>query len=304
MEGAINAHPVGDDHFVIPFITAGVGAGYYATKVGAYVPLGIGIQFNINSKFYFLLQTQYRSSLSKNIFSDNLFHSLGIGIKIPKNKNQKSIRFPASEVKDRDGDGIVDSLDSCPEAAGALALNGCPDGDADGIADKYDICPGISGIAKYQGCPIPDTDKDGINDEEDKCPNEPGLISNFGCPPIDRMILEKINKVAKNIFFATGSATLLDTSYISLQIVVQIMKSYPSYRLEVNGHTDDRGNKKLNKKLSERRAEEVKKFLIGAGIAENRITSAGYGQDMPIADNSSLEGRTENRRVEMRLTNF
>ena len=58
----------------------------------------------------------------------------------------------------------------------ALAsLQGCPDRDGDGITDAEDKCPDVPGLARYQGCPIPDTDKDGINDEVDKCPTVPGV---------------------------------------------------------------------------------------------------------------------------------
>ena len=182
LEGALNFHPVSDAHFFTPFLTAGIGGGYYTNKFGGYVPLGIGFQFNIRSQVYFLLQTQYRISLSKDVFPNNLFHSLGIAVNISREKPVKPVEIPIMEVKDRDGDGIVDSLDACPDQAGTAALQGCPDRDGDGIADKDDKCPDVAGLAKYQGCPIPDTDKDGINDEEDKCPNVPGVARYQGCP--------------------------------------------------------------------------------------------------------------------------
>ncbi len=85
-------------------------------------------------------------------------------------------------VLDRDGDGVPDNVDACPDVPGPAATQGCPDRDGDGILDKDDKCPDVKGLAKYQGCPIPDTDKDGINDEEDKCPTVPGLARYQGCP--------------------------------------------------------------------------------------------------------------------------
>ncbi len=118
------------------------------------------------------------------------------------------------------------------------------------------------------------------------------------------MITDKINNSAKNIFFVSGSAELLAKSYNSLDTVAQIMKSYPSYRLEVNGYTDNIGSEESNKSLSESRAEEVKKYLKSVGVSESRIIASGYGEDLPIADNSSSEGRAENRRVEMHLVNY
>lgn len=90
--------------------------------------------------------------------------------------------------KDRDGDGIVDSLDKCPDEKGVIEYDGCPipDSDNDGIADDVDLCPTIAGLAKYKGCPTPDKDGDKINDEDDKCPNEPGVARYNGCPVGDR----------------------------------------------------------------------------------------------------------------------
>lgn len=333
LEASLNARPVGDNHFFSPFITAGIGGGYYTNRFGGYVPLGIGFQFNIHSLVYFLLQTQYRWTLSKDIFPNNLFHSLGVAINIGKEKTAEPVQIPIVEVKDRDGDGVVDSLDVCPDNPGIASLNGCPDKDNDGVADKddkcpdiaglqkyqgcpipdndkdgvndeEDKCPDIAGVARYQGCPIPDTDKDGVNDEEDKCPKDAGPASNSGCPVIDVVIVEKINKAANNIFFATGSAKLLPRSFISLKDVAQVMKDNPSYKMDVDGHTDNTGSDELNQRLSESRANSVKQYIMENGIDESRIVATGYGEERPIADNNTAAGRAKNRRVEMKLRNY
>ncbi len=86
--------------------------------------------------------------------------------------------------KDRDGDGIVDSLDKCPDEKGVIEYDGCPmpDSDNDGIADDSDECPTVPGLIKYKGCPPGDKDGDKINDDEDKCPNQPGVARYDGCP--------------------------------------------------------------------------------------------------------------------------
>ena len=304
LEGALNFHPISDDHLFTPFLTAGIGGGYYTNKYGGYVPLGLGFQFNIKSQVYFLLQTQYRVSLSKDVFPNNLYHSLGVAVNISKEKPAAPVVVPMVEVKDRDGDGVVDSLDACPDQAGTAALQGCPDRDGDGIADKDDKCPDVAGLAKYNGCPIPDTDKDGINDEEDKCPKEAGPASNFGCPVIDVVVVEKINKAAKNIFFATGSSKLLAKSYKSLKEVAQLLKDSSTYKIDINGYTDITGSPEKNQVLSENRANSVKQFLISNGVDESRITATGHGINDPIADNKTAAGRAKNRRVEMKLRNY
>jgi outer membrane protein OmpA-like peptidoglycan-associated protein len=207
---------------------------------------------------------------------------------------------------DKDGDGIADKDDKCPDVAGLAKYQGCPipDTDGDGINDEEDKCPTVAGVARYQGCPVPDTDKDGVNDEEDKCPNEVGPASNFGCPVIDVAVVEKVNKAAQNIFFATGSSKLLAKSYKSLKEVAQILKDNPSYKVAIDGHTDNTGSDELNQKLSEKRANAVKEYLQGNGIDESRMTATGYGESKPIADNKTAAGRAKNRRVEMKLTNY
>ena len=236
-------------------------------------------------------------------------------------------------VKDRDGDGIPDSLDACPDQAGSAALHGCPDRDGDGIPDKDDECPDVfglakyhgcpipdtdkdgindeddkcplvAGVARYQGCPVPDTDKDGVNDEDDKCPNEPGPVSNAGCPVIQEAIVEKVNVAAKNIFFATGNAKLLPKSFPSLNNVVQILKDNPNYKIDISGHTDTTGTKERNMILSLDRAAAVKAYIAGKGIEESRITTAGFGPNQPVASNKTAAGRAKNRRVEMKLRNY
>lgn len=85
--------------------------------------------------------------------------------------------------KDRDGDGISDSEDKCPDQNGVAKFKGCPDTDNDGIQDSEDKCPGEAGLLSNAGCPPPDKDKDGVLDKDDKCPDVAGAKENNGCPP-------------------------------------------------------------------------------------------------------------------------
>ena len=207
---------------------------------------------------------------------------------------------------DKDGDGIADIDDKCPDVFGYARYQGCPipDGDKDGINDEEDKCADVFGYARYQGCPIPDTDKDGVNDEEDKCINTPGPASNYGCPVIPEAIIQKVNGAAKNVFFATGSAKLLEKSFGSLKTVAQILADDPSYKISVEGHTDSTGDHEKNMKLSDDRAASVAEYLKSVGVDAGRISSVGYGPDRPVAPNKTAAGRAKNRRVEMKLTNY
>lgn len=117
--------------------------------------------------------------------------------------------------------------------------------------------------------------------------------------------MDKINIAANNILFATGSFKLLRQSYKSLNEVVQILKDNPTYKLEIDGHTDNTGKQEKNQVLSENRAKSVADYLKTKGIAEEaRLVSTGFGQDKPIADNKKATGRAKNRRVEIRVKNY
>lgn len=332
-EAALHLRALTDDHTLNPFLTAGIGVGSYGKTWAPYAPVGLGLQLNLQSTTYIFLQAHYRISLDKSGLDDNLFYSLGFteSISTPKTPPAPVVApFPEVERKDRDDDGIVDSLDACPDVKGLTHLNGCPDGDGDGIADKddkcpdikgldrysgcpipdtdgdgvndeLDKCPSVAGVERYNGCPIPDTDKDGVNDEEDKCPNLAGVRENQGCPAVKEEVVKKVNVAAGNIFFVSGSAKLLAKSFKSLDAVATELKSDADLKLNIEGHTDNTGSDQINQPLSEKRARAVLDYLKSKGVEESRMQSAGYGSSQPIADNKTVKGRTLNRRVELKL---
>jgi OmpA-OmpF porin, OOP family len=333
LEPTINIRPYTDASKVAPFLTAGVGGGFYGGKFGAYAPAGAGVQINIKNVSYLFVQAQYKFTLTDKILGDNLFYSIGFAENMGKRKPSKNVVIPPVPVtEDKDSDGVLDSLDKCPDVAGIAAMQGCPDKDSDGISDASDKCPDVAGLAKNQGCPTPDTDKDGINDEEDKCPDQYGFAryqgcpipdvdkdgvndeedkcitdagpaSNAGCPVIDKSIVAKINLAARNLIFASGSSKLLPKSYKSLNEVAKIMSANTSFKLEINGHTDNQGKAEKNLALSEIRAKAVKAYLVRKGVTESRMTAVGHGQDMPAFDNKTVAGRAKNRRVQLNVSN-
>jgi outer membrane protein OmpA-like peptidoglycan-associated protein len=222
-----------------------------------------------------------------------------------KNKNAADTVYKVvSMTSDRDGDGVVDGRDACPDSAGPIALIGCPDRDGDGVPNYLDKCPDVPGSPKNNGCPIPDTDGDGINDDEDACPLVKGLASNHGCPPIKKEIVSRINHAAERIFFIRAKDIIEKNSYEELDRVVEILKSDPTLHLHIEGHTDNEGTDQRNQNLSDRRAKAVKHYLEKKGIADKRMDYKGYGSTRPIASNATPEGMAQNRRVEMKLTNW
>ena len=187
LEVSIHARALSDEKVVNPFLSAGIGVGNYWKGFGLapYAPLGVGLQVNIANEAFVHVQANYRLSFDDEKLPNNLFYSLGISQNLTKPKPKVIPPPPIPVDIDKDDDGVVDSLDACPDVAGPVALQGCPDKDGDGIADKDDKCPDVAGLAKYGGCPIPDTDKDGVNDEEDKCVDVPGVARYQGCPVPD-----------------------------------------------------------------------------------------------------------------------
>lgn len=176
-----------------PFITGGIGMGYFAKELAVYAPVGTGLQFRFTDGAYVFVQAQWRMALTSGINNDYMLYSIGFAQKGTLRKNKKKEKtkkeIPAKEIVkkepvvkevDTDGDDVPDAIDNCPTEKGTV--RGCPDADGDLIPDKDDKCKDVAGVYRYDGCPVPDTDGDGLNDEIDKCPTEKGAASNHGCP--------------------------------------------------------------------------------------------------------------------------
>lgn len=122
---------------------------------------------------------------------------------------------------------------------------------------------------------------------------------------IRNFTLDKVEVGAKvvlqNIYFETGKATLKEESFFSLDRVVKLLVDNETLRIEIDGHTDNVGSDKANQKLSEERARSVVNYINSQGIAAERLTYKGFGESMPIAPNTTDEGKSQNRRVEFKI---
>jgi OOP family OmpA-OmpF porin len=215
---------------------------------------------------------------------------------------------------DRDGDGVFDDEDACPDVPGRRTndpkTNGCPrtDRDGDGVFDDEDACPDVKGIRtddpRTNGCPPPDRDGDGIPDATDACPDLPGIATNDpktnGCPlstgPArvegDRIVLDDI------IHFDTDDARVHHASWPIVKKVADLIRANPDI-LEVHilGNADKIGTEEHNRILSRARADSVRKLLIFFGVEEGRLTLEALGASKPRSADLS-----ENRRVEFIIT--
>jgi len=247
----------------------------------------------------------------------------------------------ATGLRDTDGDGILNEQDACPEVRGERNLrveeNGCPplylprarDRDGDGVPDDQDGCPRVFGVVQNSevdnGCPIEDaedlavlehyrknrpgssgdTDGDGILDSSDACPEEKGTASEVeaknGCPVFVR-VTDTAIVLLHEIRFDTGSASIQPSSRPMLEELAEVLLQHPEIlRIEVQGHTDNRGTLPRNEELAMARARAVRDFLVHRSIAPARLELKAVGPYEPLMTNTTAEGRTRNRRVEFEI---
>ena len=141
-----------------------------------------------------------------------------------------------------------------------------------------------------------DSDNDGIVDSKDLCAGTPpGVkVEYMGCHIIEVVTL-------KGVHFNTGSDELSGNAKKILKRVANNLREHPRMRVEVAGHTDNTGSETINQQLSLNRARSATKFLVDLGINPRVLDTRGYAASQPIASNDTPEGRTQNRRVEMRF---
>jgi outer membrane protein OmpA-like peptidoglycan-associated protein len=223
--------------------------------------------------------------------------------------------------RDRDGDRVPDDRDVCvdvPQGPQADPMRpGCPapDGDRDGVTDHDDACPavpqGVTPDPARAGCPEGDRDGDGYMDSRDRCPAQAETFNNItdddGCPETQAPTVEirsgMIELQGNPVNFITGSDRIVGRrSFEILDALVAVLRAHAELtRVDIQGHTDDRGDRAANLDLSARRARAVRTYLIDHGILPDRVEAHGLGPDRPVAINATAEGRATNRRVEVHI---
>ena len=293
---------------VIPLVKAGLGyenmSDTYATanSNSAFVDAGLGAKVPFTKNIALKLEAVYMLKYNDTRYDNNLAVLAGLNIAFGKKAEeivpQTAPVTPVVVDGDDDHDGILNSVDECINTPAGFTVNaqGCAlDDDKDSVANTVDQCLTTAfGIeVDTKGCAL-DDDKDGVLNAKDACPNSPigSKVNSEGCPVL----------VNLHVNFDNNSAKVKENSMNDINKFTNFLSTYTDYSAKIVGYTSNTGNAKYNQKLSERRANSVKKIITEEGIDASRVTAVGMGEENPIADNATEAGRSENRRIEAELT--
>jgi len=186
-----------------------------------------------------------------------------------------------------------------------------PDSDRDGVPDTADACPlraeDADGFEDADGCPELDNDKDGVIDGLDRCQGEAETFNGFedddGCPDTLSDDVRLVEGAIAGLHFDAGSGVMEEMSFAELDKLVVLMKSNPSVKIKLYGHSDSREAEtpELRESIAQERADSVRQYLIEKGVGYGRMKSFSRSDSEPFADNETAGGRRANRRVEVAL---
>lgn len=252
-----------------PAFTADLGANFRLNNYGVKLRMEGGYQWTFDE----LRPPQFGGG--RYVFAEPQGY---IGIQIPLSSQQRPPRQVVS-VHDSDHDGVPNNRDQCPNTPPGTQVNaqGCP-------------------VAKEQK----DSDNDGVPNSRDKCPNTPRgeqVLAN-GCPV-------KATRTLNQVTFSLSRADLTEESKKALNIEAQRLKrvfsQHPNAHAQISGYADSTGPASYNKKLSLRRAQTVRRYLVSQGVAASRLKAQGFGESNPVATNRTRTGRLSNRRVVVKV---
>jgi len=221
---------------------------------------------------------------------------------------------PGCPMLDADRDGVADALDACPDDPRGPRADptrpGCPprDSDGDGVVDLDDLCPdegvGDSADPRRAGCPDGDTDGDGFANSIDDCPEDEETPNGFedddGCP--DATPIQFVNErlvLDERVLFDYQKARVRSRARPVIAAIAAALRQHPEWtKIRIEGHTDSRGPRGINRALSERRARNVVRKLVDAGVDPDRLEYVGFGSKRPLDRGGDDEAFRRNRRVE------
>lgn len=223
-------------------------------------------------------------------------------------------RWPATDL---DGDGVYDRIDYCPNTQKGCSVDqwGCSsDADGDGVCDDLDRCANTPKGERV--------DQDGCSQSQSATPAPQAVTppppapaptpAPTPAPPppaprseVERKLVESGTVRLENILFETASANLLPESERSLNEAGEALSKYPDLKVEIGGHSDTRGAAGANQRLSQARAESVRRYLLDhfSALRSGNLVAKGYGESQPITQERNAAELQENRRVELKVLN-
>lgn len=263
--------------------------------------IGAGVRLNTQKGFVLRLDGRFSvgpGAMSLLAYEGDVTLGLEFAIGGPKKVKVEEVAVQAGPPADKDGDGLADNVDKCPDRAE----------DSDNFEDG-------------DGCPDIDNDGDRVLDIADKCAdgleNLNGYADDDGCPDTIPPEVEGLRGSVEGLLYAEGETVVRDSAKRYLQKIVKVMTDHPSIRVVLIGHTDDREAKAflppkvegqpapdvatIATDLARARAEAVRQALVAAGVPAGRMVIDGVGAEEPVAENTSSKGRLANRRVEIKL---
>ncbi|MGE5186364.1 MAG: OmpA family protein [Acidobacteriota bacterium] len=271
-----------------------IGDGYFGG--GVRFDTGRGFRIRFDARLAMLPGVDLMTLDNKLAFEGDV--SLGIELTVGARRQAAAGGESSGDASDRDGDGIPDASDKCPDR---------PE-DKDGFQDQ-------------DGCPDIDNDGDHVLDVADRCQGEAETYNGYqdddGCPDVVPADIDAIRGTIEGLLYGEGETAVHDSAQASLAKIAKVMLAHPTIRVVLVGYTDDREAKAFLTKpepgqpaqtvaqiaadLSRGRAEAVRQMLVTAGVPKDRIDIDGEGADSPVADNATGRGRLANRRVELKL---
>ena len=266
------------DGMIVPFVAAGIG-GLYADWDKGGSDHDLVLDYGAGLKIFFAEDWAVRADIRHLYLPDDSYNNVeyGVGLSYFFGGKKEAVPPPPPPPP-------------APKPAPVVE----PDSDRDGVIDRLDQCPDTPYGVKVDevGCPI-DSDGDGVPDYLDKCPDTPRdlKVDKDGCP-----IKVTVNL---NVLFDFDKADVKPRYHDEIKRLADYMIKYPWEKGVLEGHTCSIGTEEYNQRLSQRRVDSIKAYLVEKfGVEADRLQAVGYGESRPIASNATEEGRQLNRRVQ------
>lgn len=291
-----------ENAFFAPYLSTGIGLNSVRNRVGLYLPVALGMRFRITPGFYLNVESMFKQSVGSQY--QHIAHSAGLVFHVPGGTRKESVKpsrdIPAQALSaapqpaqiqrtmaplaDRDGDGIPDMDDACPELAGLVQMKGCP---REVLAQTQ-----TPAVEKGQAPASKALHAEALNSRA-ASPEPPSLAKAVPVSASPEMI--KIDP----IYFDVHSDKLNTEAIAALEKVAKLMEQYPDAKLKLEGFTDESGADRDNTVLAIKRAFNVKYYLVyEKGIRMARIESNGAAEKKAAA---ATENHAQNRKVEVQF---